>query len=273
VKAIRAHPVVTMFVLAYGLTWVVWIPRAAGVDMGLIGRLWTWMPAVAALITAGLLGKAALRNWAARLVRWRVPWYWYPGVVLGPAAFSVAVAACYALLGGSWQAALPWLRTSAALLPLLLLLLTLTDGYGEEPAWRGFALPRVLESHGEFAASLIIGIFWALWHLPLLWTPIIQASQLPWWLLVIDVPAKSVFFTWVFLRTDGSVLIAALFHGATNLFVVSPAVTTAHNLTLPVLATAGKWILIAGILVVMRWRAARTPSLRTETTGTGSGQH
>jgi hypothetical protein len=48
--AVRAHPVVTMVVLTYGLTWVVWIPRAAGVDTGLVGRLWTWIPPVAALI-------------------------------------------------------------------------------------------------------------------------------------------------------------------------------------------------------------------------------
>jgi membrane protease YdiL (CAAX protease family) len=258
VKAIRTHPVVTMFVLAYGLTWVVWVPRAFGIDMGLVGRLWTWAPAVAALLTAALLGKAVLRNWAARLVRWRAPWYWYLGVVLGPAAFSLAVAACYAVLGGSWRAALPWLGTSVPLLPLLLLLLTVTDGFGEEPAWRGFALPRVLESHGAFVASLVVGIFWALWHLPLLWTPGIQASQLPWWLLIVDVPAKSVFFTWVFRHTAGSVLIAALFHGATNLFVVSPAVATAHDLTLPVLATAAKWILVGAVLLGVRATRRRT---------------
>jgi hypothetical protein len=71
------------------------------------------------------------------------------------------------------------------------------------------------------------------------------------------VPAKSVFFTWVFLRTDGSVLVAALFHGTTNLFVVSPAVGTAHDLTLPVLATAARWILIVAIVVGVRWRAER----------------
>jgi len=184
--------------------------------------------------------------------------------MLGPAAFSLAVAGCYALLGGSWRAALPWLATSLPLLPLLLLLLTVTDGFGEEPAWRGFALPRVLESHAAFVASLVIRIFWALWHLPLLWTPELQAFQPPWWLLIVDVPAKSVFFTWVFRHTDGSVFIAALFHGATNLFVVSPAVATAHDVTLPVLATAAKWVLIGVVVLGMRWRAARATSPRTD---------
>ena len=99
-NAIRAHPVATMFLLTFGLTWVVWVPRALGADLGLVGRAWTWAPAVAALVTAALLGKAALRDWAARLLRWRIPWYWYVVVILGPAAFSVVVAGCYALFGG-----------------------------------------------------------------------------------------------------------------------------------------------------------------------------
>lgn len=82
-------------------------------------------------------------------------------------------------------------------LPLLLLILIATDGLGEELAWRGFALPRLLGRHSAIAASLILGIFWALWHLPLLWTSGIEEQQLPWWLLLLDVPAKSVLFTWV----------------------------------------------------------------------------
>jgi membrane protease YdiL (CAAX protease family) len=258
-KAVRAHPVATMFLLTFGLTWVVWVPRALGADLGLMGRAWTWAPAVAALGTAALLGRAAVRDWAARLLRWRVPWYWYLVVILGPAAFSVVVAGCYALLGGSWSAALPWTTTPAPLLAAFLLVLVATDGYGEEPAWRGFALPRLLQNHGTLAASFFVGIPWALWHLPLLWTPGIQELQPPWWLLLLDVPAKAVFFTWVFCRTDGSVLIAAVFHGATNLFTVSPSVATAHDLALPVLSTAAKWALIAAVSAVLYWRARSRP--------------
>ena len=252
-NAVHRHPVVTMFVLVYALTWVVWLPRAAGEDLGLLGRGWTWAPAVAALAAAALTGgKRAVREWAARLVRWRVRWFWYVIVILGPAAFSLLVAGCYALIGGSFTQALPWLKEPVVLLPLFLVILTVTDGYGEEPAWRGFALPRLLEGHGTFIASLIVGILWALWHLPLLWTAGIDVQQLPWWLLILDVPAKSLFFTLVFQRTSGSVLIAAIFHGATNLFTVSPAFWTSGDWTLPVLATAAKWVVLLVIWLAMR---------------------
>ena len=52
-------------------------------------------------------GRAALRDLGERLVRWRVGWQWYVLVILGPAAFSLAIAGIYALLGGSWSAAVP----------------------------------------------------------------------------------------------------------------------------------------------------------------------
>jgi uncharacterized protein len=245
------HPLVTFYVLVFGLTWAVWVPRALGVDFGLVGRTWTWAPAVAALLAAVLVGgRKAVREWASRLVRWRVRWHWYLIVLFAPAAFSLLVAACYALIGGSWRRALPWTAVPPAMLGLFLVILLLTDGFGEEPGWRGFALPRLLERHRELVASLIVGVLWAVWHLPLLWTEASRAQQLPWWLLLLDVPAKSVVFTWVFTRTSGSVLIAAMLHASTNLFTVSPSVATAGDLTLPVLATAAKWVLILVIALV-----------------------
>ena|SRR5215211_3869226 len=132
------------------------------------------------------------------------------------------------MLGGSWAAAAPpALREgSLVVLPLFLVILTLTDGLGEELAWRGFALPRLLSRHNALAASLILGVLWALWHLPLIWTEGNPMYHQPVWLLLVDIPAKSVLFTWVFVHTRGSVLLAMLLHGATNLFIVSPDVAS-----------------------------------------------
>ncbi len=41
VRSIRSHPLVAFFVLAFGITWVVWVPRAAGVPLGVLGQAWT----------------------------------------------------------------------------------------------------------------------------------------------------------------------------------------------------------------------------------------
>src|SRR3712207_438620 len=103
VRSIRSRPLVAFFVLAFGITWVVWVPRAAGVPVGAVGQLWTWVPAVAALLAAALTGgRAAVGELGARLMRWRVGWRWYAVVFLGPVGFSLTVAIVYAALGGSW---------------------------------------------------------------------------------------------------------------------------------------------------------------------------
>jgi uncharacterized protein len=252
-QLLRRYPLVTFFVLVYVFTWVVWVPRLLGDVPFLIGRAWTWAPAVAALVAAAIVGgRGALRDLGARLVRWRVGWPWYVVVILGPAVFSVAVAGIYGLVGGSWASAVPpaLVDTPLPLLALFLLIYAFTDGIGEEVAWRGFALPRLLSRYSALLASLILGILWALWHLPLLWTEGSAMYQQPIWLPLVDITAKSVLFSWVFVHTRGSVLIAILFHASTNLFLVSPSQTAAGDLTLPALAAAAKWILVLILIAI-----------------------
>ena len=262
-RSMRSRPLAVFFLLAFVVTWAVWVPRAAGVELGAVGQLWTWVPAAAALIAAVLTGgRAAVAELGSRLVRWRVGWRWYAVVVLGPAAFSFAVAALYALLGGSWAAAVPpALRggTPLTMLPLFLLVLFVTDGLGEEVAWRGFALPRLLVRHNALVASLILGSLWAAWHLPLVWTEGAPLFGQPVWLLLLDMTAKSVLFTWVFLHSRGSVLLAALFHATTNLFVVSPAVADAGSVVLPLLAAGAQWALVGVVIAVAGPGLAKGP--------------
>jgi CAAX protease family protein len=259
---IQRYPLTTFFLLAFGITWVVWVPRAAGAPLDTVGQAWTWVPAIAALLAAALTGgRDAVRELGARLVRWRVGWQWYLVVILGPAVFSVVVAGIYVMLGGAWSEAAPaaLLEGPLMMLPLFLVILTLTDGLGEELAWRGFALPRLLTRYNALLASVVLGLIWALWHLPLLWTDGNGMFHLPVWLLLSDITAKSVLFTWVFLHTRGSVLIAMLFHGATNLFIVSPEVASNGDLGLAVLAMVAKWVLVGIVLVVAGPSLVRGP--------------
>jgi CAAX protease family protein len=146
------------------------------------------------------------------------------------------------------------------MLALFFVLLALTDGLGEEPGWRGFALPRLLARRNALVASLVLGLLWAAWHLPLLWTEGSPNYQQPVWLLFLDLPAKSVLFTWVFLRTRGSALLAVLFHASTNLFAISPIMAATGGVSCPVTAAASKWVLV---LVLVAWSATgltRRPS-------------
>jgi membrane protease YdiL (CAAX protease family) len=253
---LRRHPLAVFFVLAFAVTWAIWVPRAAGAQVGIIRQLSTWAVAVAAVLTAVLTGgRAALVDLGARLVRWRVSWRWYLLVLLGPALFSLTTAAAFVLVGGTWSDTVPGsLAGNLALLPLFILVAALTDGLGEELGWRGFALPRLLSRHAAWVASLLLGLVWATWHLPLLWTPGHVLYGQPFWLLLLDLGAKSIIFTWVFLRTRGSVLIVVLLHATNNVFGVSPAVSATGGLTLPLIALSLEWVLAALVLIGGRCR-------------------
>jgi hypothetical protein len=97
-----------------------------GAEVGVVGQLWTWIPGIAAPACAAVLyGRAGVRDLGRRLLLWRVSWWWYPVVLLGPLVFALVVAGIA-------------LTMSIPAFALTLLVLVLTDGLGEELGWRGY---------------------------------------------------------------------------------------------------------------------------------------
>lgn len=97
---------------------------------------------------------------------------------------------------------------------MLLVTVFLKGPLTEEVAWRGFALPRLLDRMSPLAASLLLGAIWALWHLPILVSdPSGQRPPVQFGLAVI---AMSILHTWLYQRTNGSVLLVTLFHAMIN---------------------------------------------------------
>jgi membrane protease YdiL (CAAX protease family) len=88
----------------------------------------------------------------------------------------------------------------------------------------------------------------------------------------VDNTAKSVLFTWVFLNTRGSLLLAILLHAATNLFRVSPGPTSPGDFTLSLLAAGGKWLLVVIMLVAAGPSLVRGPRPEALYNQTGNGR-
>ena len=204
---VKRHPLAVFFGLAYALTW----PTIPLVSVSpLLGLPGLFGPALAAIVVTGLTGgKADLKDLLGRIVRWRVGTRWY-AIALGlPVVLTLATGGIHLLIGA--PAALR-LGTLSLLEPILFVLVV-----GEELGWRGYALPRLLARRSALAASLILGVLWGVWHLPTFFVPGAPQHGLPIPAFVLLTVAYSVLFTWIYLHTRGSVLIATLFHGAINL--------------------------------------------------------
>ena len=180
------HPLITFFTLAYGISWLAWTPYILSLDgLGvlhfrypdfLIGNQLTAIlpgaylgPLTAAFtVTAITEGREGLRRWRKRLFQFRAGVRWYAFALL---AVPIAILLGTLAMDGAEEAVrLPSLMVLAVYVPALVAQV-LTTGLAEEPGWRDFALTRLQNRHHPLVATLILGVLWAGWHVPLFLTP------------------------------------------------------------------------------------------------------
>jgi membrane protease YdiL (CAAX protease family) len=208
-SAVRRHPLVVFFVLAYALSWWPWILYAFDLSpLPIVG----FGPFLAAIVVLAVTrGKAGVMALLRRMVRWRVSPVWYAVALLLPIAITVAATVLNVLFGAQAPSSAE-LSGWTGLVPGFFVLL-LVPGFGgawEEPGWRGYALPRLQVGRSALLASLILGLLWAFWHLPLM-----VVGEVNWSDIVLVI-AASVVFAWVFNSASGSVLIAMVMHAMNN---------------------------------------------------------
>src|SRR5215217_3015172 len=227
------HPLVFFFIIAYAGTWVFELPYVLSEDgSGLLpfsSPVVQWMmpvsifmgPFLAAFVMTGATeGRAGVRSFLRRFVLWRVGLGWYLFALIGiPLILVLSVIIMPGALA-SFQG-----LATLALLPLLGLAVYafLLGPLGEEPGWRGFALPRLQALHGPLVGSLILGVLWGLWHLPLFFTPWNTLTTFNVVMFVLGTTCLAIMYTWVFNNTKGSLLIAILLHWSFDITTVPVA--------------------------------------------------
>lgn len=204
-----------------GLTMLVsWVPLAMTIAAGRPGDVWfivgTSGPTLAALLL-WLAGRRRPRG-PARPVLTRV-WTWVPAaLVLGllPSMAAVAVA------GPAFDpaTAATTIDDVGGLLPALVMLL-LAGPLAEEFGWRGYAQPRLRRRLGPVATSAVLGIGWAVWHLPLFFVPGTSQAEmgigsLAATLFLVSFLPLSYLFWFVTERLSGGIAGAVLMHAALN---------------------------------------------------------
>jgi hypothetical protein len=205
VNAVRRHPIVTFFVLAYAISW-------AGLLVEAVGFLPSG-PFFAALIVIPIAwGRDGMREFGSRLIRWRVRWYWY-AIALG---LPLAVHAAYVGLkvaGGSDLPSLTFTSLTTFLMLFAIRLVNPADGpLGEHPGWNGVALPGLQASHSPLFSATILGVLVAGWHLPIFFLE--EGALRPSVLVagLVTTIAVTFWYTWLFNHARGSILLVVAAH-------------------------------------------------------------
>lgn len=259
--SIRRHPLVWYFSLAFLVSWIGVSPLvAAGLGLvdfevpALLHGLGAFGPIAAAfIVTRVVSGATAVGRLWERMTRWKGPALWWGLAILSP--FLIFGIACVAarLTAGMWPA---WGRlaesaTDAAWLANLAVASVLY-GFGEETGWRGFALPRLQAEHGALVATVILTVFWALWHLPFFFYRFPWSGPLMLVGFFVGLLAGAIWFTFLFNSTGGSVLLVALWHMTWNVVNVASMGWSEH-----VLAAMSIQVIILAVVVLWIGGAAR----------------
>jgi uncharacterized protein len=260
-STLKKYPFISYVLLAYAFTWSFAVPLALS-KRGVIGSelphsleiIAAFGPFVAALLVSKALdGAAGISRILHGLTQWRVPSFWLFFSIFSPFVLLVVVVAINWLTSGEQ----PRFETEKSLHYLTLLGLVelvavggLVQGFGEEPGWRGFAIPWLRKTRGPLMASLILAPFWLFWHLPqFLGRP--EFGIGPFIGFAAGILAATMWLTLIHEKTQ-SILMAALWHTTVNI-----ARNIALAISVPMFLTFNTLIMVVGIGIVVYWVITR----------------
>ena len=135
---------------------------------------------------------------------------------------------------------------------------------GEEIGWRGYVIPRLSDRFGLAPASVILGIIWASWRLPLFLVLESDKFGQSFPLYLLQVTALSVASAWLYWRTEGSLLLVMLLHAAVNNtkdIVPSAVPGTTNPFALSTSLVA--WLTVAFLWIAAAYFLVRMPKTAT----------
>ncbi len=260
------------FSLTYFVTWTCFITAAAishgtaptapalAAVRGLLVLLGTFAPSLVALgITARGEGRPGVRALLRRIVQWQVGTQWYVFAVSYMAAIKLVVALVHRVMTGSW----PRFGNEAWYVIVVAIVISTPVQAGEEIGWRGYALPHLAARFGFARASVLLGLIWSCWHLPIFFLRGADkyGQSFPVWTL--QVVALSVAITWLYAHTKGSLLLTMLMHSAVNQTVgIVPSANANPGNPFALSVSLVMWLTAAFLWVTALYFLVRMP--RTE---------
>ena len=254
-RSIRRHPLSSYFILAYAISWIGVLPlvlSSQGILHVRVPPLWHGVgalgPTIAAVVvTRVVAGSAGLANLRRRLRRWRVGVGWILLSVLSPLALFGLAFLLVRLRSGFWppMEAL-WASASSVAWLADVAVAAVAYGFGEEVGWRGFALPRLQEGRSALAGTVILAVFWGLWHVPFFFYRFSFGGAPTVVGFFIGILAGAIWLTFLHNSTRGSILMVALWHMVWNVVNLAGLALSARVVGV----MSGLVIVLAGVVVL-----------------------
>ena len=228
IHIIKKYPLISYVILTYVISWSFLYPSFQMIlandgitPLSLIGLIGAFGPTISAVIITRLTeGKEAVKRLLRKYLVFKVHYRYYVFVLLAPVVLQIIGILLSNVFGytiGKFDLA------SGLKVYIPYILITVPFGpLAEELGWRGFLLPKLLEKFDVIKASLLIGFVWSLWHLAAFSFPgaaIPAEFDVNLWSLsfyFLQLIALSLIFTYVFMKSRGSVFVAILLHAAFN---------------------------------------------------------
>lgn len=238
------HPLLSFFMLAIVITWLLALPSILlGLPFKPFQTAGAYGPLLAAVIVSAAMGGDESNSLFQRMTNFRFGLGWYLLAIFGYVFL-------YLLVAGLSGAPLMQSLTDKGTLIFTLYLPALFTSYlvnpiGEETGWTGFALPRLQKRFAPWLAAVILGVVWAIWHLPAYFVPSEMGAFNPVnfiFFIMISISMR-VIWTWVTNHANGSGIVGVLLHASSN------AVSLALIPNLLPVPTPGQ-MAISGLLVL-----------------------
>jgi uncharacterized protein len=220
-KLIQSNPIASFIGFTLLYSWTLWLLMILS-NKGLLpfkfptNFLGSFGPAVGALLVTGIIhGKTGLKNILKSLINWKTSaWTYIFSIFFIIAVYSLTI--CVSYIIDPSMIKLQKLPGIAEIIIYFFLIAILGGPLGEEIGWRGFLQPELLKRFNPTLTSLFIALIWLIWHIPLFWLEgaVQEGGSIIYFAL--SVFAMAFLFTLLYIKSNGSLLLAVLFHTMIN---------------------------------------------------------
>jgi membrane protease YdiL (CAAX protease family) len=217
------------FILAFLFSWILWLPGLLmtfdiirpNQTLSNINNALKWVagigPSLAALILISRdKGKIGIKNLFRRVFMYKLGFWYLPLLLLLPCILIFAHFLNFLIFNASFPKTGP--LSEPWWIPVLFLVFFVMQ-FSEELGWRGYALDRLQKKWNAVFSSILLGMIWAIWHVPMFMINGYAQHDyhLPFEQFIITLVLLSIIITWIQNNSKGSLIPAFTIHALINL--------------------------------------------------------